>query len=185
MPIADYRNSALWSAIYAKMWICSWRWASNRTRDWRPILSVSHKQYTKLVPPFPTRTQNLFILSNPVLTHLHSNASKELLEGIKVDRWSIYYYYYNYIWRKTHRNGSILQNYNIGFLTFTLEPVAARFYGERQRSGIELKLDDRLAEVEKTEGESEISDALKARANYLTRIGDKVPISFLVWGGKL
>ena len=43
------------------------------------------------------------------------------------------------------------------------------------------KLDDRLAEAEKTEGESEISDALKARANYLTRIGDKVPISLLVW----
>lgn len=39
----------------------------------------------------------------------------------------------------------------------------------------ELKrLDERLAEAEKTEGESEISDALKARANYLTRVGDKV-----------
>jgi 26S proteasome regulatory subunit N7 len=39
----------------------------------------------------------------------------------------------------------------------------------------ELKiLDERLAEAEKQEGESEISDALKARANYLTRIGDKV-----------
>jgi 26S proteasome regulatory subunit N7 len=36
------------------------------------------------------------------------------------------------------------------------------------------KLDERLAEAEKTEGESEISDALKAKANYLTRIGDKV-----------
>ena len=41
------------------------------------------------------------------------------------------------------------------------------------------KLDDRLAEAEKTEGESEISDALKARANHFTRIGDKVPISLL------
>jgi len=39
----------------------------------------------------------------------------------------------------------------------------------------ELKvLDERLQEAEKQEGESEISDALKARANYLTRIGDKV-----------
>lgn len=36
------------------------------------------------------------------------------------------------------------------------------------------KLDERLAEAEKTEGESEISDALKARANHLTRIGDSV-----------
>jgi hypothetical protein len=32
-------------------------------------------------------------------------------------------------------------------------------------------LDERLADEEKTEGES---DALKARANYLTKIGDKV-----------
>ncbi len=55
----------------------------------------------------------------------------------------------------------------------------------------ELKtLDDRLAEAEKTEGESEISDALKARANYLTRIGDKVCyklpliLSFLVDNNK-
>jgi 26S proteasome regulatory subunit N7 len=38
------------------------------------------------------------------------------------------------------------------------------------------KLDERLAEAEKQEGESEISDALKARANHLTRIGDKVRI---------
>ena len=36
------------------------------------------------------------------------------------------------------------------------------------------QLDQRLADAEKTEGESEISDALMARANYLTRIGDKV-----------
>lgn len=35
------------------------------------------------------------------------------------------------------------------------------------------RLDERLAEAEKTEGESEISDALKARANYFTRIGEK------------
>ena len=41
------------------------------------------------------------------------------------------------------------------------------------------KLDERLAEAEKIEGESEISDALKARANYLTRIGDKVCFLFL------
>jgi 26S proteasome regulatory subunit N7 len=39
----------------------------------------------------------------------------------------------------------------------------------------ELKrLDERLEEAEKTEGETEIADALKARATYLTRIGDKV-----------
>jgi len=48
------------------------------------------------------------------------------------------------------------------------------------------KLDERLKEAQKTEGETEISDALKARANYLTRVGDKVrfcvfKISVLSW----
>jgi 26S proteasome regulatory subunit N7 len=47
----------------------------------------------------------------------------------------------------------------------------------------ELKtLDERLAEAEKTEGESEISDALKARANYLTRIGDKASLLLSICG---
>lgn len=36
------------------------------------------------------------------------------------------------------------------------------------------KLDARLEEAKKTEGESDIGDALRARATYLTRIGDKV-----------
>ncbi|KIO04261.1 hypothetical protein M404DRAFT_950755 [Pisolithus tinctorius Marx 270] len=35
------------------------------------------------------------------------------------------------------------------------------------------KLDECLAEAQKTEGESEISDTLKVRANHLTQIGDK------------
>jgi len=35
------------------------------------------------------------------------------------------------------------------------------------------ELDERLQEAEKTEGESEISEALRAKANYLTRIGHK------------
>ncbi|CCO35777.1 26S proteasome non-ATPase regulatory subunit 6 AltName: Full=26S proteasome regulatory subunit RPN7 [Rhizoctonia solani AG-1 IB] len=35
------------------------------------------------------------------------------------------------------------------------------------------KLDVRLKEAEETEGETEISDALRAKASYLTRIGDK------------
>ena len=38
------------------------------------------------------------------------------------------------------------------------------------------KLDERLEEAEKTEGETEIGDALRERANYLTKIGDMVSI---------
>ena len=36
------------------------------------------------------------------------------------------------------------------------------------------KLDERLAEAEKIEGESDIADALRARASHFTKIGDKV-----------
>ena len=39
------------------------------------------------------------------------------------------------------------------------------------------KIDERLEEAKKTEGETDIADALRARANYLTRIGDKVRAS--------
>ena len=38
------------------------------------------------------------------------------------------------------------------------------------------KIDERLEEAKKTEGETDIADALRARANYLTRIGDKVRV---------
>lgn len=38
------------------------------------------------------------------------------------------------------------------------------------------KLHQRLEEAEKTEGESDIADALQAQANHFTRIGDKVRV---------
>jgi hypothetical protein len=38
----------------------------------------------------------------------------------------------------------------------------------------------KLEEAEKTEGETEISDALREKANYLTKIGDKVCIIILL-----
>lgn len=52
------------------------------------------------------------------------------------------------------------------------EALAARMEAENKE---ELgKIDERLEEAKKTEGETDIADALRARANYLTRIGDKV-----------
>lgn len=62
--------------------------------------------------------------------------------------------------------------------TNTTAPLAfdARLHEEMAAQNAEEleRLDARLAEAEKTEGESEIADALRARATYLTRIGDKV-----------
>ncbi|KAF9473033.1 PCI-domain-containing protein [Pholiota conissans] len=110
-----------------------------------------------LVLPIPNLTvpQNVFVLNNPALKHLHDHARKELLEAIKADEMAPYY--------KT-----------ITASSSTLPVDKALLASMEKANGDELKrLDERLAEAEKTEGESEISDALKARANYLTRIGDK------------
>ena len=41
------------------------------------------------------------------------------------------------------------------------------------------RLDKVLKEAEETEGESDIADALRAKASYLTRIGEKVGANFL------
>ena len=135
----------------------------------------------EVVLPIPNlrMPQCLFILSNAQLTHLHSDARKELLEGIKADRQSILY-----------DNEEIV--FDIGYVEMgpyyrvitsasSLLPLDQSLLDSMEKKNAEelKKLDDRLAEAEKTEGESEISDALKARANHFTRIGDKVPISFL------
>ena len=45
---------------------------------------------------------------------------------------------------------------------------------EKQNQEELEKLDQRLKEAEETEGETDIADALRSKANYLTRIGEKV-----------
>jgi len=111
----------------------------------------------EVVLPIPNLRvpQNLFILSNAPLASLHPNARTELLEGIKADQMGPYY--------------------RIITSASSLLPLDQSLLDSMEKDNAEelKKLDDRLAEAEKIEGESEISDALKARANYLTRIGDK------------
>ncbi|KAF4612474.1 hypothetical protein D9613_013025 [Agrocybe pediades] len=111
----------------------------------------------EVVLPIPNLTvpQNLFVLSNPALKHLHENARKDLLAAIKEDQMAPYY-------KSITASSSVL-------------PLDKAFLAQMEKANEEelAKLDERLAEAQKIEGESEISDALKARANYLTRIGDK------------
>lgn len=45
---------------------------------------------------------------------------------------------------------------------------------EAKNKSMLAELATKLEEAEKTEGETEISDALREKANYLTKIGDKV-----------
>ncbi|KAG2049634.1 PCI-domain-containing protein [Suillus hirtellus] len=98
--------------------------------------------------------QHLFTLISPTLVQLHDNARKQLFEGIKADKMSPYY--------------------KLVISAGALTPDSALLESMEKDNEEELKkLDERLAEAEKQEGESEISDALKARANHLTRIGDK------------
>jgi len=106
--------------------------------------------------PIPNLTlpQHVFTLLSPSLKHLHGNARDALLDGIKADKMAPYY-------RLVTSSGAL-----------TSDPALLE---EMEKANEEelTKLDERLAEAEKTEGESEISDALKARANHLTRIGDR------------
>ncbi|KAH9848841.1 PCI-domain-containing protein [Lenzites betulinus] len=109
---------------------------------------------TVLPIPNLSLAQNYFVLSTPSLEHLHQNARKDLLAGIQADQMAPYY--------------------RIVTTTDALEldeALAARMEAENKE---ELgKIDERLEEAKKTEGETDIADALRARANYLTRIGDK------------
>lgn len=109
------------------------------------------------VLPIPNLTlpEHLFVLSDQAFKDRHANARTKLLEGIKADQMAPYY-------RSITSSSSIL-------------PLDKALLESLEKANEEeLKvLDERLEEAEKQEGESEISDALKARANYLTRIGDK------------
>lgn len=110
-----------------------------------------------IIVPIPNLAlpELLFVLSNPAFQERHASARTKLLDGIQADQMAPYY-------RSITSSSSVLP-----LDTTLLESL-------EKANEDELKvLDERLQEAEKQEGESEISDALKARANYLTRIGDK------------
>ncbi|THV03185.1 PCI-domain-containing protein [Dendrothele bispora CBS 962.96] len=111
-----------------------------------------------IVLPIPNLSvpQHLFILSNPSLSRLHEESQKECLKAIQDDEMAPYYQ------AVTSSSKSPL-------------PLDSKLLSTLQESNATtLKtLDDALASAEATEGESEISDALKARANFLTRIGER------------
>ncbi|KAM0748303.1 proteasome 26S subunit [Meredithblackwellia eburnea MCA 4105] len=103
--------------------------------------------------------QYTFILLNPKLTHLHENARKELIEGITKDEMAPYL-------------KQLLEDPATAKL---LKPEADTLLPELEaKNKAELaKLDEKLEDAEKNLGETETSDALKAKATYLSRIGHK------------
>jgi 26S proteasome regulatory subunit N7 len=101
--------------------------------------------------------QECFVLQQPSLSHLHDNARVALLEGITADQMAPYY--------------------RLVVAANVLPLDQALLDRLEKENTVELeRLDKVLKEAEETEGESDIADALRAKASYLTRIGEKVPI---------
>ncbi|KAF9267625.1 PCI-domain-containing protein [Marasmius fiardii PR-910] len=109
-----------------------------------------------IVLPIPNLSvaQNIFILSTPSLSRLHDEAREKALKAIKEEEMAPYY---------------------VAVTSKSILSIDSTFLSSMQESNDKTlkSLDEALQSAEATEGESEISDALKARANFLTRIGEK------------
>ncbi|KAF9459083.1 26S proteasome subunit RPN7-domain-containing protein [Collybia nuda] len=138
----------------------------------------------EIVLPIPNLSipQSLFVLSRPTHAHLHDKARQEVIAGIKADNMAPYYKLITTPTPLSPSSSSSSPSSSSpgstaasGSGSGVVIPLDSALLAEMEAANeAELKkLDDRLAEAHKTEGEMEISDALKARANYLTRIGSK------------
>ena len=103
--------------------------------------------------------QECFVLQQPSLSHLHDTARVALLGGIKADQMAPYY--------------RLVVAANVLPLDQSLLDKL-----EKENTAELERLDKVLKEAEETEGESDIADALRAKASYLTRIGEKVGANF-------
>ncbi|KAJ7470397.1 26S proteasome subunit RPN7-domain-containing protein [Mycena latifolia] len=138
---------------------------------------------TDVVLPIPNLSlaQNLFTLSTPSLARFHDAARTALLEGIKADEMGPWYRSLTQAPStstadpqapETSQSSASAQT---APPTPTVVPFDATILEELEKKNTAAleKLDERLKHAQETEGESEISDALRGRANYLTKIGDK------------
>ncbi|KAJ7105738.1 26S proteasome subunit RPN7-domain-containing protein [Mycena crocata] len=136
-----------------------------------------------VVLPIPNLSlaQNLFTLSNPSLARFHNDARAALLEGIKADEMGPWYRSLTQAPPATTPESQTAQasqsspSTSVAAPVLTVLPFDTSILEEleKKNSAALEKLDERLKHAQETEGESEISDALRGRANYLTKIGDK------------
>ncbi|PVF98236.1 putative RPN7-subunit of the regulatory particle of the proteasome [Serendipita vermifera] len=137
----------------------------------------------EVIPPYPNLSVSElgYQLLTPSLSHIHSAAQSSLLEAIKADEMGPYY-------RSLYETPSITINplaspripqsprlaraqLEAGPLGRRDESLLAQLDDQNQKT---LKtLEEKIEEAEKTEGESEIAEAWRAKAMYLTRIGEK------------
>ncbi|KZS86637.1 PCI-domain-containing protein [Sistotremastrum niveocremeum HHB9708] len=97
-----------------------------------------------------------FHLASPKLEHLHETARAELLKAIEVDEMAPYY--------KLISSGSSP--------VLPLDDELLKKMEEANEKKLK-EFKEKLVEAEKTEGDTEVSDILRAKAMYLTKIGDK------------
>jgi len=138
----------------------------------------------EVIPPYPNLdvAELSYRLLTPSLSHLHGAAQASLLEAIKADEMGPYY-----------RSLYDTPNITINALASPRIPQSPRLARAQLESGplgrrndtLLAQLDEtnqktldefeeKIKEAEKTEGESEIGEAWRAKALYLTRIGEKV-----------
>jgi 26S proteasome regulatory subunit N7 len=111
----------------------------------------------EVIVPYPNLeiAQNFFTLSTPSLSQHHEKARAELLAGIEKDEMAPYY--------------------KLVASKCGLEEDAALLAKLEEANKKEFEtLEERLKAAEESEGETEIGEALRARAHYLARIGEKV-----------
>ncbi|KAH8116757.1 proteasome 26S subunit [Phellopilus nigrolimitatus] len=116
-----------------------------------------------------------FTLTQPAVGHMHQEVLTNLVEGIEKDQMAPYY---RALLSASQQPPSTPLSptspaTSRHFQVPLLEDKALLEKMEAANAEELKKLDERLQEAEKTEGETEIADALRARATYLTRIGDK------------
>jgi 26S proteasome regulatory subunit N7 len=109
------------------------------------------------VLPYPNLRlpEHHFVLLSPKLSHLHAHAREALLAGIRADAMAPYL-------RAVVASGAL--------------PSDAKLLEELEKENLDAlrKFDERREEAEKLEGETDVVEALREKATYLTRIGDKV-----------
>jgi 26S proteasome regulatory subunit N7 len=110
---------------------------------------------TVLPHPNLALPQHYFVLSKPSLSHLHSSARTSLLDGIKADEMAPYY-------RIVTGSGAL-----------SLDGKLLEEMDKKNKEELE-SLEKRIEEAKATEGETDVAELLRAKAAYLTRIGEKV-----------
>jgi 26S proteasome regulatory subunit N7 len=153
------------------------------TNKTRLLLIMSDPSDVVLPIPNLSLAQNLFTLSNPSLSRFHDEARAALLEGIQANEMGPWYRVLTQAPAASTSESPASQtpaqsssSAPAAVPTATVIPFDATILEELEKKNTATleKLDERLKHAQETEGESEISDALRGRANYLTKIGDKV-----------